>query len=157
MPDETVLFESLSSLVKRSVMEDRITLYRRFLTEKGASEVTITLYSDNTVEIKVSEDGVPRTEVKSRLGRREGYVLRRMMLRMKRPEEFDKLAEKARALAMDAEWKTVEAINRAVDSILELATVRNTLNILQDPVKKRELREYLKTCVSKYLEERGGR
>jgi hypothetical protein len=158
MSDETVLFESLSSLVKKHVSEDRVTLYRRFVGEKGApSEVSITLYNDGRVEVEVSEAGIPRTVVKSRLGRREGYVLRRMMLRMKRPEEFSKLAEKARALAMDAEWKTVEAVNRAVDSILRLATVRNMLNTLQDPAEKRELREYLKNCASKYLEERGGR
>jgi hypothetical protein len=158
MSEETVLFESLSSYVKKQVAGDRVTLYRRRLNEKGAlSEVSITLYNDGRVEVEASEAGVPRTVVKSRLGRREAYVLRRMMLRVKSPEEFDKLAEKARALALDAEWKTVEAVNRVVDSVLRLATVRNMLNALQDPAKKRELREYLKNCAGRYLEERGGR
>jgi len=158
MSEETVLFESLSSYVKKQVAGDRVTLYRRRLNEKGAlNEASITLYNDGRVEVEASEAGVPRTVVKSRLGRRETYVLRRMMLRVKSPEEFDKLAEKARALALDAEWKTVEAVNRVVDSVLRLATVRNMLNVLQDPAKKRELREYLKNCVGRYLEERGGR
>jgi len=151
MPEETVLFESLSSLVKRSVMEDRVTLYRRFMNNGALTEATITLYSDNTVVVEVSESGVPRVVAKARLGRKEAYVLRRMMLKMEGPEDFGKLAEKARALAVDAEWKTVEAVNRIVSSVLELASVRNTLNALQDPVARRELREYLKSCVSRYL------